>query len=173
MTWNDFYRRQDAIKAVLEYARQNPSETPTPQAVPEARGVFADTDELICALHYKWVQALTARVGLALDDADGEPQLDRVQAVTNAWRRAATDNPVLRGVLDRYDGEPSSNLHRSREREQRLLALAGGLTEIGEPPAETARVGSAFLRLLQVPAPESCAKRPRAFDRLRNLLPTS
>ena len=147
MSWNDFYQRQHAIQAVLEHAGRHPAERLDPQEVPAARELFADTGSLLLALHHKWTQLITGRIGVALDEADADPRGDRVQAVTAAWRATAARNPALRAVLDRHLGEPQ--LGPSLEREQRMLALATGLAEHTEPAEEITRVGAAFLRLLR------------------------
>ncbi|MFD0486772.1 hypothetical protein ACFQ0O_06635 [Saccharopolyspora spinosporotrichia] len=104
MSWHDFYRRQSAIQAVLDHATAHPSDELALEAVPQASEVFATTGELLRALHYKWTQLLTGRIGIALADADADPRVDRVQAVTTAWRRTAAGNPDLRAVLDRHAG---------------------------------------------------------------------
>lgn len=172
MTWNDYYQRRDAITAVLEYARQNPSESITVDAVPQAHEVFPNTDELMSALHYKWMQTLTGRIAVALDEVEDQPRGDRLQAVADGWRKTSADNPVLRSILDRNAEHATGALKRAFEHEQRMLAHTAGLTEIGEDPAEAARVGSAFLGLLRSPAPTSCAQGTGVAGKLRGLLPS-
>src|SRR5689334_6786048 len=67
MSWADFYRRRDSIDAALEHARQRrPGRLPL--------GVFSDEDELLLAMHYKWLMALTGRVELALVEQAGDPE---------------------------------------------------------------------------------------------------
>jgi hypothetical protein len=143
MGWNDYYRRRDVIDAVLAvpgtidqiFAR-----------VPDAAAVFADTGELLLALDHKWTQQLTARIGLALSDAEG----DRVDAVAAAWRQAVAENAALRRILD----ENAAALPEATAREHRMLALAAGLGEFTEPDDVLERVGAAFAALLRgrVPA---------------------
>ncbi|GAA2799194.1 hypothetical protein [Saccharopolyspora taberi] len=147
MSWNDFYQRQHAIQAVLDHAEAHPGDRLDPQAVPRARAVFADTDDLVPALQHKWLQLITGRIGVALSEVEDDPHGDRVEAVTAAWRTTATRNPVLRAVLDKHLDEPG--LRGALEREQRLLALATGLADHTEPADDIARVGAAFLRLLR------------------------
>ena len=125
MTWTQFHQRQEAIRAVLDHARANPAAEIDLAAVPAAAEVFTSRDELLRALHYKWTQLLTGRIGVALAETENSPHEDRVQAVTTAWRRTAADNPVLRAVLDHHDTDP--DLRECREREHRMLALAAGL----------------------------------------------
>jgi hypothetical protein len=144
MSWNDYYRRRDVIDAVL--ASRGPIEEIFTQ-VPDAAAVFADTDELLLALDHKWTRALTARIGLALSDAEG----DRVDAVSTAWRQAVAENPALRRILDENSG---GALADASAREHRMLALAAGLGEFTEPNDVLERVGGAFAALLRgrVPA---------------------
>jgi len=144
MSWNDYYRRRDVIDAVL--AAAGPIEEAFTQ-VPDAAAVFADTDELLLALDHKWTRALTARIGLALSDAEG----DRVDAVSAAWRQAVAENPTLRRLLDENS---SGVLADATAREHRMLALATGLAEFTEPNEVLERVGGAFAALLRgrVPA---------------------
>jgi len=144
MSWNDYYRRRDVIDAVL--ATEGAIEE-TFTRVPDATAVFADTDELLLALDHKWTRALTARIGLALSDTEG----DRVDAVSAAWRQTVTENPALRRLLDENSG---GVLADAAAREHRMLALAAGLAEFTEPNDVLERVGGAFAALLRgrVPA---------------------
>ncbi|QUQ67820.1 hypothetical protein [Kutzneria sp. CA-103260] len=144
MSWNDYYRRRDVIDAVLAHPGAI-EETFT--RVPDAAAVFADTDELLLALDHKWTRALTARIGLALSDTEG----DRVDAVSAAWRQAVAENPALRRLLDENSG---GVLADATAREHRMLALAAGLAEFDEPNDTLERVGGAFAALLRgrVPA---------------------
>ncbi|MEU4447761.1 hypothetical protein AB0K14_12750 [Actinosynnema sp. NPDC050801] len=134
MSWSDFYRRRDALDAVLRAAAGNP-------AAPLAfdRDLFATEDDLLLALHYRWMQQLTGRLGTALEDDD-----DRVEIVARTWRELAAEQPVLRAVLDAH-----LTSTEAVEREQRLLALTAGLAELSEPGAEIARVGAAFANLIR------------------------
>lgn len=135
MSWSDFYRRRDALDAVLRAAAGDP-------AAPLAfdRDVFADEDELLLALHHRWLQQLTGRLGAALEDSDD----DRVETVARTWRVLAAEQPVLRAVLDAH-----LTSAEAIEREQRVLALTAGLAELSEPNAEIARVGAAFQGLIR------------------------
>ena len=144
MSWNDYYRRRDVIDAVL--ATTGTIEDAFTQ-VPDAAAVFADTDELLLALDHKWTQQLTARIGLALSETEG----DRVDAVAAGWRRTVAENPALRRILDENSG---GVLADATAREHRMLALAAGLAEFDEPNDVLERVGGAFAALLRgrVPA---------------------
>ncbi|MDA3626875.1 hypothetical protein OU415_15625 [Saccharopolyspora sp. WRP15-2] len=148
MSWNDFHQRQSAIATVLGNARQNPD-----QALDLVPAPFTDTTELLRALQYKWTQQLTGRIDVALAETDDAADGDRIQAVTEAWRRTAEANPALRDLLDRHQANPV--LRHDAAREHRMLALATGLAEPAEPDAEIARVGKAFLQLIRATPTES------------------
>ncbi|ONI87402.1 hypothetical protein ALI22I_22880 [Saccharothrix sp. ALI-22-I] len=135
MSWTDFYRRRDALDAVLRAAAGNPAAPLTFD-----RELFATEDELLLALHYRWMQQLTGRLGTALGDSAD----DRVETVTRTWRELAAEQPVLRAVLDAH-----LTSTEAVEREQSLLALTAGLAELSEPGAEIARVGAAFASLIR------------------------
>ncbi|WNV83506.1 hypothetical protein [Umezawaea sp. Da 62-37] len=145
MGWNDFYRRRDELDAVLRRAEPHP-EAPL-DFDPD---VFADADELLLALHHRWLQQLTGRLGVALTGAD-----DRAEVVLTTWRVLAAEQPALRGVLDAHLTD-----REAVEREERLLALTAGLAELSEPSAEVARIGAAFLALIRSePAVRTSRKR--------------
>ncbi|RRO14937.1 hypothetical protein EIL87_19685 [Saccharopolyspora rhizosphaerae] len=162
MSWNDFYQRQQALAEVLDNARRDLA-----AAFATVPGPFRDVDELLAALHHKWMQQLTGRVDVALTDTESAPHGDRVEAVTRAWRNAAKENSGLRAALDVHADHPA--LDEPTAREHRVLAVAAGLAEEHEPPHDIARVGRAFLQLLRAtPDPEQQA-RP---SRLRKLIPS-
>ncbi|MFE2756312.1 hypothetical protein ACFXGA_30360 [Actinosynnema sp. NPDC059335] len=135
MGWTDFYRRRDALDAVLHAAAADPAAPLTFD-----RDLFATGDELLLALHYRWMQQLTGRLGTALADSDD----DRVETVARTWRALAAEQPVLRAVLDAHLTDAGAI-----GREQRMLALTAGLAELSEPAAEITRVGAAFANLLR------------------------
>lgn len=111
--------------------------------------MFAGRGELLLALQHRWTLLLTARLELAMLDADTGG--DRVDAVANAWRELAGAEPVLRRVLDAHldDAEPEHT--RAVEYEHRMLALWSGLAEPTEPAGEAARIGRALAGLLRSP----------------------
>lgn len=165
MSWNDHHRRQSAIEAVLAHARENPAERPGPDTVPAARGVFGTSDELLCALQYKWTQLLTGRLDLA---ADGPRELhrDRVDAVREAWQATARAHPTLRAVLNEHlatPGTKSSRLRAAIAREQRMLARAGDPAESLDDASDLERTGSAMRGLVERPG--SAAARPAVAGR--------
>lgn len=153
MSWTDFYRRRDAIAAVLDHAARHPGGGLPWDELPAVRAVFADREELALALQYKWSQVLMGHIAVALTDADRTPDIDQVAAVAAAWRRAARQQPALRDLLDRYATEAGAEFDRARQAERRTVAFAAGLAEPGEPAGESARIGAAFLALVRGPRP--------------------
>lgn len=169
MSWTDFYRRRDALDAVLELARHDP-EGPLPFPG-KAAAEFADPAEALLALHYRWSVRLTGRVGLAQVDAERDPAVDPVEAVAEAWRTTAAENPVLRRVLDANADGHGGVLASALDGEQRTLALAAGLAEPAEPRAEISRVGAAFLALIRSAPPKQVQRRDNPVEQfLRGLL---
>jgi hypothetical protein len=144
MTWDDYYRRRDAIEAVLADARRHPAAALSTRA---AGNVFDSRAELALALQYKWSQALTGRLAVALTDAEHAPDVDHADAVATAWRTTAARHPELRRLLDGYDAD--DEFRAAVRAEQRMVAYAAGLAESHEPADETARVGAAFLALVR------------------------
>lgn len=141
MSWTDHYRRQGALDAVLEFASREPAGPLPFSEVPDVPELFTSPAEVLLALHYRWTLKLTGRIGVAQAETDRDPSTDPVETVSEAWRAAASENPVLRRILDANDVETAG--------EYRMLALAAGLAEPHEPPAEIARVGAAFLALVR------------------------
>ncbi|HEU5473941.1 MAG TPA: hypothetical protein VFV67_25120 [Actinophytocola sp.] len=123
MSWADHYRRRDALNAVLDRAGQEP-DGPLPFDETCAE-VFGGRTELLLALHYKWLLALTGRLGVALSDAG--PGADPVDAVAAAWRAGAADHVVLRRLIDRFADEADPAVAAALAGERRLLAVAAGL----------------------------------------------
>ncbi|MET1071156.1 MAG: hypothetical protein ABWY11_00770 [Umezawaea sp.] len=145
MGWTDFYRRRDELDAVLRRAERHPA-----APLDFDPDVFADADELLLALHHRWLQRLTGRLGVALTGTE-----DRVDAVLTTWRALAAEQSALRGVLDAHLTDPEAV-----GREERLLALTSGLAELSEPTAEVTRIGAALLALIRSePAVRTSRKR--------------
>ena len=156
MSWTDFYQRRDAIDLVLAQAERNPGAGLPFADLPAVREQFGSREELALALQYKWSQVLLGRLGVALLDAERNADtdadidtVDNLEAVASAWRRAATDAPVLRELLDGYVEDAGPEFLAALAHEQRMIAYAAGLAEFGEPSAEAARVGAAFLALIR------------------------
>ncbi|HEV2780750.1 MAG TPA: hypothetical protein VGX25_15275 [Actinophytocola sp.] len=168
MSWTDYYRRRDALAAVLEHARRNPAgDLP----YDDVSDVFASPEKLVLALHYKWLLALTGRVGVAQAEAERDHDIDPVDAVSAAWRSTAAEHPTLRRLLDRHADTPA--LRAAVEGEQRMLALAAGLAEPADTTAQITRVGAAYLTLLRT-TPELPARRRGPVEQLlRRLVPSA
>lgn len=171
MSWEDFYRRRDTIAAVLHAAERAP-DGPLPFTEAGAGEVFRDERELLLALHYQWMQVMTGQLRAELglpEDGDrpaGEDGRDPSDGAARAWRRAADEHTTLRAVLD-------ANLERypdvgfgALERERRVLAIAAGLAEPDEHPAEAAKVGAAFLALTRHGATHGAARSERSKGRV-------
>jgi hypothetical protein len=158
MSWNDFYRRRDALDAVIREAERDPS-GPLP-----ASELFDSPVELLLALQYKWTLKLTGRLGMALAEAERDPQVDQVDAVSEAWRETVADNATLHAVLNAHaTGHPA--MRPALEAEQRTLALAAGLAEPHESATEITRVGAAFMALLRS-APDRPTRRRNSVEQL-------
>ncbi|MCG8916863.1 hypothetical protein L6E12_13785 [Actinokineospora sp. PR83] len=169
MSWNDYYRRQAALDAVLAHVRHNPEGPLSTADVPLAAEVFTDTDELLLALHHRWMRRLTGRLEVAAAEADRDPSLDRVEAASAAWRAAAEESSVLHRLLEAHDTEA---LRPVREAEQRLLALSSGLAADDDSTEEATRTGAAYLAMLRSTPAEVAAppRRPSAVGLLRRLV---
>jgi hypothetical protein len=172
MSWDDFYRRRDAINLVLARAGRAPQGLPF-EGLAEVEAVFADREELALALQYKWSQALMGRIAVALTDVARTPELDHVEAVAGAWRATAKHEPVLRALLDGYAAEAGDRFRAALLAEQRMLAFAAGLAEAGEPANETARIGAAFLALVRNAPSRPARPRNPIEQLLRRLVASS
>ena len=137
MSWHDYYRRRDAIDAVLRQAKRDPA-GPLPRT-----GVFASDRDLVLALQYKWSLILGGHLRVQLCETDG----DELDAVTRAWRAAADAQPTLRAVLDAHLGR-FPEAAPVREAELRMLAHAAGLSETGDSAEQVTKVGLALESLL-------------------------
>jgi hypothetical protein len=155
MSWAHFYERRDALDLVLAHARRHPGTGLPHDGFDAVRSVFADREDLALALQYKWSQALTGRIAVALTDAERTPDVDHVEAVAAAWRTAASKQPALRELLDTYAADPDAGqaFRDAVRSEQRMVAFAAGLAEPGEPTADATRIGAAFLALVRPVAP--------------------
>src|SRR5882672_2947419 len=149
MSWNDFYRRYDALNAVLEQASLDPAGTLPFTEVPGVAEVFGSPAELLRALHHRWFMALTGRVEVALAEAERDRDVDPVDVVAAAWRSTAVWHDVLRRLLDANTEEHGAAMRAALEGEQRMLALAAGLADPHEPKEEITRIGATFLTLLR------------------------
>jgi hypothetical protein len=171
VSWTDYYRRRDALAAVLEQARRNPASPAGELPYESVSDVFVSPEELLLALHYTWLLALTGRVEVAQAEAERDQDIDLVDAVSAAWRRTAAEHPTLRRLLDAHADDPA--LPAAVEGEQRMLALAAGLAEPADSTDEITRVGAAYLALLRT-TPERTGRRRNPVEQLlRRLVPSA
>lgn len=146
MSWNDFYRRRDAIDAVLATAARRQRPALPYHELPAVRAAFGSKDELLSALQYKWQRALSAQIDLALTEADDDPSVDRFDMLRDAWQAATRREPTLRAVLDEHAGHPAIQAQVASERTQ--LAHLAGLTGAGDTEEDAAALGGTFLALV-------------------------
>jgi hypothetical protein len=118
-------------------------------AVPGARTEFRDLDGLLDAAGYRWLTLLTGRLELAGTGTPAGPN-----AVAVAWRTLAREQPRLRALLDALADRPAAR--SIADAEHRMLALYGGLAELGEPDEQVILMGGRFAEMLGLgPAPVS------------------
>lgn len=172
MSWADYYERRDAIDLVLAHAERHPGTGLPFDGLDAVRAVFADREELALALQYKWSQVLMGRLGVALAQAEQTPDVDHVEAVAAAWRTAARKQPALRDLLDTHaaDAAAGQAFHEAQRAEQRMIAYAAGLAEVGEPAEESARIGAAFLALVRGTPARPTRRRTPIEQLLRRLV---
>jgi hypothetical protein len=166
MGWIDFYQRRDIADAVLRMAARDPL-GPLPFAeVPGATEVFGTEEQLLLALQYRWSQLLS---GYLRTEFEGETE--HIDAVTRAWNTTVRKHRTLREVLDANVGRYPA-LRQVHEAEQRMLAVAAGLADPGEPVEEITKVGAAFVALLRH-GPEVRAPRRNPLGQLLRMLTPS
>ncbi|MTD58290.1 hypothetical protein [Amycolatopsis pithecellobii] len=168
MGWNDFYQRRDIADAVLRQAARDP-QAPLPFAgIPGATEVFGDEEQLLLALQHRWNRLLS---GYLRTEFEGETT-DHVEAVTRAWRRAVRANRTLRAVLDAHVADYPAP-RRMHEAEQRMLAVAAGMADPGEPAEELTKVGAAVTALLRHGPGLEAPRRTPLGQLLKMLAPTA
>ncbi|MCE7011923.1 hypothetical protein LWC34_55305 [Kibdelosporangium philippinense] len=163
MSWTDYYERRNAIDSILVRAERDPA-GPLPTSA-----AFADPVELLLALHYRWTLKLTGRLGMVLAEADGDPSIDLVDAISDAWRKTVAENATLYAVLDAH-ADRYEALWPQLQAEQRTLALAAGLAETHEATEEITRVGAAFQTLLRTAEKQSPRRRSPVEQLIRRLV---
>lgn len=167
MGWTEFYQRRQLADAVLRKAARDP-QGPLPFAeVPGANEVFGSEEHLLLALHYRWSQLLGGYLRTELADETAD-----VEGVTRAWHEAVRKHRTLRAVLDANVGRYPA-LRQVHEAEQRMLAVAAGLAEPGEPADELTKVGAAFTALLRHGSELEAPRRNRIGQLFRMLAPSA
>jgi hypothetical protein len=163
MSWTEYYLRRDALDSVLVRAQRDPA-GPLPHSE-----LFDSPAEVLLALHYRWTLKLTGALGMVLAEAERDPSIDHVDAVSAAWHRTVAENKTLRSVIDAH-ATNYPELRPMLEAEQRNLALAAGLAEPHEPTGEITRVGAAFLALLQTATQQPARRRSPVEQLIRRLV---
>lgn len=164
MSWQQFHHRQHAIRVLLRRLRHRPELLDEPRPPEDLRDAFDTSAQALCVLQHKWIQQLTGRIDVAAIEVDRHGG-DRLEAVRRAWRRTSTSNAVLRATLDRHarrHAEHSEELRAAMRGEQRMLAVASGLADHGEPDSEITRAGEALQRLLRAGETEADTRRELA-----------
>lgn len=167
MGWHEYYQRRDIADAMLRRAARDPRAPLPLTEIPGAIEAFGGEEQLLLALHYRWSQVLGGHLRTEFAQND-----DHVDAVTRAWRAAARKHHTLRALLDaNVDRYPA--LRQVDEVEQRMLAVAAGLAEPGEPAGEITKVGAAFTALLRHGGELEAPRRSRFGQFLRLLTPSA
>lgn len=150
MSWNDFYARRDIMHDVISKASQDDPRLPFAE-IDGAAELFGTERQLLLALYYRWTLLLSGRLrAMAAAPEDGhapEVDTDLPDRVGAAWRETAAEHATLRAVLDAGVEAYPEALRPALEREQRMLALAAGLADPGEPTTEVTKIGASFLAL--------------------------
>ena len=183
MSWNDFHRREDILRVVMNAANEN-RDGVLPMHVAGVTQNFSDELDLVGALLLKWNARLMGNVERALMREPMELEV----AVSQAWRTTAEQLPGVRMVIDRCTDAPAGPemeraMNRAHDRELAYLATAAGLSsgrgaasiEAGRRVEELARTGLAVPRA-QEPQPEPAsdpgpdAPKESLADRIRAVL---
>ncbi|GAB3470352.1 hypothetical protein [Actinophytocola sediminis] len=134
MSWQDYYRRRDALDRVIADGLGVPAG-------------FTDEHEVLRALHHRWTLRLAGRVELAIETIARDQDLDPVDALRDAWQATVDHDPALRGLLDEHADHPA--LRQANAAQQAMLARAAGLTGPADDTGTQAAIGAAFLALVR------------------------
>jgi hypothetical protein len=171
--WSDFYRRRDIMNTALAYACHDEEARIPFNRIDGAEEVFGTEENLLLALHHRWLQLLTGHLRAHTggpedaDDVPGEDSEDHddhVDAVSRAWRAAVRRNPTLYAVVD-ANVERYPALRRAHRAELRMLAVISGLAEPHEPQDEAARIGGTLVALLKQRDALRASSRTTTVDR--------
>src|SRR6478735_1402653 len=103
MTWNAVHTRTDVLRSVVDEANRR-RDGGLPLELPGVADTFDDAFALVTALQMRWHTRLAGLVEASLDDDPTEAE----DAVVAAWRRAATDLPGVRAILDAQLDDPAT-----------------------------------------------------------------
>lgn len=163
MSWSDFRRRRDVMDSAVAEAVRAGSTTDGRipfDRIAGAGELFGTEEQLLLALHQRWHQILTGHLhteGAGPEDVTAAPgrentedsdQVDAVDAVSRAWRRAVSLNRDLHAVVN-ANAERVPALRLAQDAELRLLALASGLAAPHEPADEVITIGATLVALLR------------------------
>ena len=119
MSWTEFRERRRVLEDVLTRAAADPTIVRRLGEIPSAREHFRSPDEILLALQHRWSGHLAALFDQALEDGTTPQQ---------AWLRLASEQPVLRAVLDE-GATMSAALRREQRGEQGMAdAMATGVS---------------------------------------------
>lgn len=136
MTWVDYHRRDEALRAVLELADRRSDGLLPWDEFPAAIEIFGTPAELLRALQMRWHTRL---VGSLDEELAAEP-LDLEAAAIRGWCRAAAEMPGARAILDA--NRDHSAIALARRKDFLLLASSAGLGFIED--AYAVRAGKAL-----------------------------
>lgn len=119
MSWKDYYRRNEIIDGVLtDVDRTGRADIPTRWRRPIA-DTFGGQEAFLAAVHYRWLNTLTARLDPVLESVSGELGT----AARMVRQELAVELPALWALLCAYTCQPS--LIAAREVEQQRCGWAG------------------------------------------------
>lgn len=130
---------------------------------------FADEDDLIRALHQRWVTLVNGCLETELETSDDEP----VDALRRAWATAAGHAPALRRALD---SRPGNDL-LTELTERHLIRLAAAIGSMR--PGHSVREGLEEVRaaiaqaVVRVPAQAGWLEKHRRTREVRRMVMTS
>lgn len=115
--WTHVHRRHDLVEDYLAHEGRGV----TPRLASLLEQEFPEHEDLLRALHLRWVTVLNACIEQQLETGDGNP----AETFRAAWQDAVDRAPRLRRVLDREGGDPV--LRRLEDAELARAAQACGL----------------------------------------------
>ena len=129
MTWVEHHHRDRALRAVTELADRRRDGLLPWDEIADADAAFGSPADLLATLQMRWYTRLSG----AIDSVLGDQPADLEQGVVHAWRYASADLPGIRAILDANLDHPA--IAAGRRKELALLAIASGLSWLGDPRA--------------------------------------